>query len=50
MPPPPGPGITVPMDGPVVTVPCTPERAFFPDMPTTAAAMGAYLERTQGSG
>jgi hypothetical protein len=43
-----GPGITVPMDGPVVTVPCTPERAFFPDMPTTAAAMGAYLERTQG--
>ena len=43
-----GPGITVPMDGPVVTVPCTPELAFFPDMPTTAAAMGAYLERTQG--
>jgi hypothetical protein len=38
----------VPMDGPVVTVPCTPERAFFPDMPTTAAAMGPYLERTQG--
>lgn len=37
-----------PMDGPVVTVPCTPERAFFPDMPTTAAAMGPYLERTQG--
>jgi hypothetical protein len=43
-----GPGSTVPMDGPVVTVPCTPERAFFPDMPTTAAAMGPYLERTQG--
>ncbi|MGH3420092.1 MAG: CU044_5270 family protein [Streptosporangiaceae bacterium] len=38
----------VPMDGPVVTVPCTPERAFFPDMPTTAAAMGPYLERIQG--
>jgi hypothetical protein len=38
----------VPMDGPVVTVPCTPERTFFPDMPTTAAAMGPYLERTQG--
>ncbi len=38
----------VPMDGPVVTVPCTPERAFFPDMPTTAAAMGPYLQRTQG--
>jgi hypothetical protein len=36
------------MDGPVVTVPCTPELAFFPDMPTTAAAMGPYLERTQG--
>ena len=38
----------VPMDGPVVTVPCTLERAFVPDMPTTAAAMGPYLERTQG--
>jgi len=38
----------VPMDGPVVTVPCTPELAFFPDMPTTAAAMGPYLRRTQG--
>jgi hypothetical protein len=38
----------VPMDGPLVTVPCTPERAFFPDMPTTAAAMGPYLERTPG--
>jgi hypothetical protein len=38
----------VPMDGPVVTVPCTPERAYFPDMPTTAAVMGPYLERTQG--
>ena len=38
----------VPMDGPIVTVPCTPERAFFPDMPTTTAAMGPYLERTQG--
>ena len=38
----------VPMDGPLVTVPCTPERAFFPDMPATAAAMGPYLARTQG--
>src|SRR6478672_521023 len=38
----------VPMDGPLVTTPCTPELAFFPDMPTTAAAMGPYLERTQG--
>jgi hypothetical protein len=38
----------VPMDGPLVTVPCTPERAFFPDMPVTAAAMGPYLARTQG--
>lgn len=36
------------MDGPVVTVPCTAERTFFPDMPTTAAAMGPYLEQTQG--
>lgn len=43
-----GPGVTVPMDGPVVTLPCTPERAYFPDMPTTAAAMGPYLARTQG--
>jgi hypothetical protein len=43
-----GSGVTVPMDGPVVTVPCTPELAFFPDMPTAAAAMGPYLERTQG--
>jgi hypothetical protein len=43
-----GPGVTVPMDGPVVTLPCTPERAYFPDMPTTAAAMGPYLVRTQG--
>jgi hypothetical protein len=31
-----------------MTVPCTPERAYFPDMPTTAAAMGPYLQRTQG--
>lgn len=38
----------VPMDGPVVTVPCTAERTYFPDMPTMAAAMGPYLERTQG--
>jgi hypothetical protein len=38
----------VPMDGPLVTTTCTPERAFFPDMPTTAAGMGSYLERTQG--
>ena len=38
----------VPMDGPVVTVPCTAERTYFPDMPTTAAAVGPYLEQTQG--
>ena len=38
----------VPMDGPLVTTACTPERAYFPDMPTTAAAMGPYLARTQG--
>jgi hypothetical protein len=36
------------MDGPVVTEPCTPTPAYFPGMPTTAAAMGPYLERTQG--
>lgn len=37
----------VPNDGPLMTLPCTPERAFFPDMPTTAAAMGPYLLRTK---
>jgi hypothetical protein len=34
--------------GPVQTVPCTPEPAYFPDMPTSAGAMAGYLERTQG--
>jgi hypothetical protein len=29
-------------------VPCTAEPAFFPDMPTSAGAMGAYLSQTQG--
>jgi hypothetical protein len=38
----------VPNDGPLKTLPCTAERTYFPDMPTTAAAMGPYLERTQG--
>jgi hypothetical protein len=38
----------VPMDGPVLTVPCTAEPAYFPDMPTSAGAMGAYLSQTQG--
>jgi hypothetical protein len=38
----------VPLDGPVVTVPCTPQPAFFAAMPTTASAMPAYLTKTQG--
>jgi hypothetical protein len=37
----------VPLDGPVVTEPCTPQPAFLPAMPTTASAMPAYLA-TQG--
>jgi len=38
----------VPLDGPVVTEPCTPQPAFLPGMPTTASAMPAYLAKTQG--
>ena len=38
----------VPLDGPVVTVPCIPQPAFFAAMPTTASAMPAYLAKTQG--
>ena len=38
----------VPLDGPVVTEPCTPQPAFFPAMPTTASAMPGYLAKTQG--
>jgi hypothetical protein len=38
-------GQRVPMDGPVITVPCTAHPAFFPDMPTSASAMPAYLAR-----
>jgi hypothetical protein len=38
----------LPMDGPVVTTPCTPQPAFFPSMPTNAGAMLGYLEQTQG--
>jgi hypothetical protein len=38
----------VPLDGPVVSEPCTPQPAFFPAMPTTASAMPAYLAKTQG--
>jgi hypothetical protein len=37
----------VPLDGPVVTEPCTPQPAFLPALPTTASAMPAYLA-TQG--
>ena len=42
------PKAAVPLDGPVVTEPCTPQPAFFPAMPTTASAMPAYLAKTQG--
>lgn len=38
----------VPMDGPVVTTPCIPDPAFYPDMPTTASAMPAFLGNTLG--
>ena len=41
-------GTSVPMDGPVITVPCTAQPAYFPGMPSTARAMAGYLERTQG--
>ena len=36
-------GGKIPMDGPVVTSHCTAQPAFFPDMPTDAGAMQAYL-------
>jgi hypothetical protein len=39
---------TTPMDGPVITEPCTPAPAYFPDMPTSASAMSGYLEQAQG--
>jgi len=35
----------VPLDGPVVTEPCTPQPAFLPALPTTASAMPAYLAK-----
>ena len=38
----------LPMDGPVITTPCTPQLAYFPDMPASAGAMLGYLERAQG--
>jgi len=41
-------GGKVPYDGPIVTRPCTPQPAFYPDMPTQADGMLPYLERTQG--
>jgi hypothetical protein len=41
-------GTNVPMDGPVITTPCTAVPAYFPDMPTSAGAMASYLQRTQG--
>ena len=42
------PKAAVPLDGPVVTEPCTPQPAFFPAMPTTASAMPGYLAKTLG--
>ena len=38
----------VPLDGPVLTEPCTAQPAFFPAMPTTASALPAYLAKTLG--
>jgi hypothetical protein len=37
------PGGRVPMDGPIVTTKCTPQVAFYPDMPTDPSLMQAYL-------
>jgi hypothetical protein len=45
---PPKPKAPVPLDGPVVTEPCTAQPAFFPAMPATASAMPAYLAQEQG--
>ena len=45
---PPKPKAPVPLDGPTVTEPCTPQPAYFPAMPTTASAMPAYLAKTLG--
>lgn len=39
-------GGRVPMDGPVVTTRCTPQPAFFAEMPTTVSAMLPYLVKT----
>jgi hypothetical protein len=41
-------GGKIPYDGPVVTRSCTPQTAYFPDMPTQADGMLPYLQRTQG--
>jgi len=40
-------GGTIPMDGPIRTARCTPQPAFFPDMPTNAGSMLSYLEKIQ---
>lgn len=42
------PKASVPLDGPVVTMPCIAQPAFFSAMPTTASAMPGYLARAQG--
>jgi hypothetical protein len=37
------PGGKIPMDGPLITTKCTPQPAFYPDMPTDPSAMQAFL-------
>jgi hypothetical protein len=43
-----GPHTVLPCVNGVESRPCTPVRAYFPDMPTSASMMLPYLERTQG--
>jgi hypothetical protein len=39
----------IPTDVPPITEPCTVQPAYFPDMPTTAGAMGAWLATSQNA-
>jgi hypothetical protein len=34
---------------PQATAPCSPQPAYFPDMPTTASAIGSWLAKTEGA-
>ena len=43
------PPFVVPGCLPQTTASCTPRPAFFPDMPTTASAIGPWLAQTQGA-